>query len=800
MDATNNIATDLFYKIRSRFKGLKLGDDAGSITINPEQARFFDFDYNEGDKNIGHVSISLAEPNSMKVYFSNGITEGMDDPQKDNWYGFLKELRKFSKRRLLAFDTRDIAKDNLDQRDYAFLSQYSNPQADSDTIVKPVGENKMNESTLYGTKKQSFQKLEDTRLIIKHSKTLADDTEMKPGDRSRNIAALFVENSQGERFKYPFIHLAGARAMQRHVANGGAPYDAIGESIIKMSEEIAQLKSFTGYVVRNDLMNSDTNSVVERSKGQLDSLRERIAKIAKQPHYESYIESFQAPEAMEVPDDVMEQFKDQFTIRNFKEDLTSVFPVLYRLMKEDEIVGYDDIVEMTATESDEYHCKDCNDVMHKPTTDCKHDSHDENGSHWVDNNGNGIHDMDEASDPFAAFENWAMNLGEESPLTAGSDEEIKEAVASLNELVNQDFPVGVDGTNAIQSLKGVIEDNRLYNDIKMKAKEDPNADARPLVKACVEENAPEQLESLDFGDMADEPAVSADQAEPPMEGMMPEEFEGECEFEYTGDDGETQMGTLHYKAKIESDDGPARIIVDPKSLRGEADPMSDPNGGNAKVDDELATMQVVPGGDFHEEALQFAEEDAQEMYDNADHKQHEGTLKDSRMGDALIGAEEILGDFTDDNQKLTMPKEKVKAAIKAGKYEAADAMFAIDMVDTDFDDEGNYTNQDNPDFGEGNKFSGERDKAIKAGKKEFKVAGKSYDINEVAQFIVSMYDKSSGTFPKGPEGVATMVDKKFGEHAGQVARKMVERMAPAQEQGAEELEELERIKTLAGAY
>ena len=197
MDATNNIATDLFYKIRSRFKGLKLGDAAGSITINPEEARFFDFDYNEGDKNNGHVSISLAEANSMKVYFSNGITEGMDDPQKDNWYGFLKELRKFSKRRLLAFDTRDIAKDNLDQRDYAFLSQYSNPQADNDTIVKPVGENKMNESTLYGTKKQSFQKLEDTRLIIKHSKKLADDTEMKPGDRSRNIAALFVENQEG---------------------------------------------------------------------------------------------------------------------------------------------------------------------------------------------------------------------------------------------------------------------------------------------------------------------------------------------------------------------------------------------------------------------------------------------------------------------------------------------------------------------------------------------------------------------------------------------------------------------------
>ena len=52
MDATNNIATDLFYKIRSRFTGLKLGENTGQITINPEQARFFDFDYTENDKNI----------------------------------------------------------------------------------------------------------------------------------------------------------------------------------------------------------------------------------------------------------------------------------------------------------------------------------------------------------------------------------------------------------------------------------------------------------------------------------------------------------------------------------------------------------------------------------------------------------------------------------------------------------------------------------------------------------------------------------------------------------------------------
>ena len=37
----------------------------------------------------------------------------------------------------------------------------------------------------------------------------------------------------------------------------------------------------------------------------------------------------------------------KFTVRNFKEDIASVFPVLYRLMKENEI-GYNDIVDMTS--------------------------------------------------------------------------------------------------------------------------------------------------------------------------------------------------------------------------------------------------------------------------------------------------------------------------------------------------------------------------------------------------------------------------------------------------------------------
>jgi hypothetical protein len=663
MDARNNIAQDLFYKIRSRFSGLKLGAETGAITIMPEEARFFDFDYMEGEQPIGHVSISLAEPNSMKVYFSNGITEAMDDGQKDNWYGFLKELRTFAKRRLLSFDTRDIAKDNLDKRDFAFLSQNAQPkQTEPNTIQKPVGESIMSESNMYGTKTVSYQKLENTRLIVKHSQQLSDD--MAPGARSRNIAGLFVENADGERFKYPFIHLAGARAMQRHVANGGVPYDAIGESIIRMSEEIAQLKSFGNYVVRNDLMNSDTNNVVERSTEQLNRLREQVRALSKQGHYEAYKESFQAQQPLEVPQDVVEQFTDQFTVKNFKEDIASVFPVLYRLMKEGNTIGYDDIVAMT--QQDEVTNEDVEIDL-------------------------------EDNDPFAKFENWVMSLGEDSAIVSEDPEEQAAAIQNLQELVGDTFPAGVDGTNAIESLKGIIEDPSLYNQIKETAKQDANADVRQIVQDWLNTNAPETLEQIDFGDLeVEDPMAYADQA---------------------ADDDAVAYG--QQQEEVKKSDVPAYL----RKQQGE----------------EPLTMQDL------------------EKEKSSGKLSHRDTLAKNR-GETDEAKDEVEKD----------PETgKVKSWKHTGDWEKSN----------DKDPRGKVTHMSDV-----------------ARRKSEKM-----NVQELAEFITSFYDKDSGTFPKGPEGICTMVGKKFGEQAESVARKFVERMAPQQttEQNPE-LAELARIKELSG--
>ena len=631
MDATNNIATDLFYKIRSRFKGLKLGNELGAITINPEEARFFDFDYMEGETAVGHVSISLAEQNSIKVYFSTGITESMDPLQKNHWYGFLKELRLFAKRRLMSFDTRDIAKDNLDRRDFEFLTQHNQPNQQPNTVIQPVGESIMSESTLYGSKTMSYQKLMDTRLIIKHSQALSDD--MQPGARSRNISALFVENQDGERFKYPFIHLSGARAMQRHVANGGVPYDDLGKSIITMSEQIAQLKSFNNYVVRNDLMNFETNDVVERSQQQLNMMREQLAKLAKQSHYEVYKETFQPQAALEVPQEVVEDYTEKFTVKNFKEDIKSVFPVLYRLMKESEL-GYDDIVAMTTTE--------------QATTE--------------------DFDLEENDNEFDRFESWVMNLGENSPIQSQEPEEQATAIQALQELVAQAFPIGVDGSNAIESLKGIIEDPQLEKQIQTQATQDPEMDARGLVQQWLSLYAPEVLEQLDFGD-----------------------FNPNAMAEPEGEAPATDQGGEETAPEAPAEEVPAEEV-----------PQESADGPNKS--DIPAYLRKQKGGD-----------------------------------DWRVSTKDV------EDEKTKSPTSSAGLARR---------------------------------------------------KKELGMEGQHQGIQEIAEFIHSFYDRDSGTFPKGPEGVCTMVGKKFGEQAEQAARKMVERMAPQQQDP--QIAELARIRELAG--
>lgn len=94
---------------------------------------------------------------------------------------------------------------------------------------------------------------------------------------------------------------------------------------------------------------------------------------------------------------------------HFEGDCQPVFDDLVRFLSGDQIKEFvddfrrhhelpmgddmdDDMDEAQQLNASDYSCADCGDTMHKPTTDCGHDSHDETGSWWKDKDGNGVPD------------------------------------------------------------------------------------------------------------------------------------------------------------------------------------------------------------------------------------------------------------------------------------------------------------------------------------------------------------------------------------------------------------------------
>jgi hypothetical protein len=317
MKNLNLIAEELFNKVRGRFPSVTIGNQKGEVTNVPEEARFFDFDYMEGDNNLGKISVSLSDK-SVSVMYSQDIVEGQDSFTREKWFNFLKELRVFAKKRLLNFDTRNITKSNLNKRDYKFLSQQG-------------GDTQMSESKLYGTSRVSYQNIGNARLNIRHTESV--NQELATG-RTRKIGAIYIESADGERFKYPYKHLNGARAMAMHVSEGGKPYDDFGKHITGLSEELANLRKFKTYMNRSSVMAESLTGYMDIVKERIETVKHTVESLQKPAYYKEAFDTFEVPVLEEVPEDVKENWIDELTIRQFNEELSDVFPYIYKLVSE----------------------------------------------------------------------------------------------------------------------------------------------------------------------------------------------------------------------------------------------------------------------------------------------------------------------------------------------------------------------------------------------------------------------------------------------------------------------------------
>ena len=342
MNIIEIIAQDVFDKVRGRFSNLEMGNEEGAVTSNPREARFFDFDFTIEEQNLGRVSVSINERGSLKIFYSQGITEGVDSVSTSIWYDFLKEMRYFAKRRMLVFDTRDITKGNLNKNDFQYLAQNGSK------------EDNMNEAKMYGTPTRSYKTLNKknkARMVIRHSEAVDESV---PGARSRKIDAIFIENHLGERFKMPINSTTAAGAMLQHVHQGGIPYDDIGECILEMSRDMASLSAFGKHASRHDSMNTETNEILERSHAKLNELRHTLKSLAKPKFYEAWAETFeprQQDDGFELDQATMEDYKAKFTINKFEENLAQYFPLIHKIMQETGTIDLEAVVSEGATDA-----------------------------------------------------------------------------------------------------------------------------------------------------------------------------------------------------------------------------------------------------------------------------------------------------------------------------------------------------------------------------------------------------------------------------------------------------------------
>jgi hypothetical protein len=459
MKAIQIISQDLFDKVRSRFSNLEMGDGTGAVTIDPAEARFFDFDFVVEGNNLGRVSISLNDLGSLKVYYSQGITENQDDPAKQHWYNFLKEMRFFSMRRLLRFDTRDVAKTNLDKNDFQHLATTQGPKEEPE-MSSTMNESRWNQKS---SKKTSRAVKGATEVIVRHHKAV---DEMFAGARSqkKNIKAIFIQNRDGERFKYPFIHPAGAFAMAQHVDHGGVPHDDAGKAIMNMSEQIAQLQEFQRKI-HSATLHDDATGITERAVGRLQELKMRIEALGKCHHYESWMAEFNEQEVSgddlnELDSVTMEQYKQAFTQSSFQEELTGYFPLLHRIMSEANKVDLEDYVSEEDEEDEE------------------------------------VFDDVKESD-FSKFTEWAEAV-EQGKLTDDQIDDLKKALGELPQgAEGPELELGPNGQTAWQFFSQLgLDDSDLRDKLTASAEVSPDSDPFDAFKTWAQESYPELLVAL----------------------------------------------------------------------------------------------------------------------------------------------------------------------------------------------------------------------------------------------------------------------------------------------------------------
>jgi hypothetical protein len=284
----NKVSSEVFNQLAGAGNEIIAYDDSGKRVLDVEEARRF---YSVNNKIMVIVN---EDDKAIQVKFG----PSSDRSLVDKFVTALKNPENgIAKKYILGVD----------------VMPYSNKDIEPKVMAESL-------SAAMGSVKTSYQQTEGARLIIRHNNPVNEEVR---GSRSRHIKALFIENSQGERFKYPYKHLLAARTMTHHVAEGGNPFDELGSKIVSLSEERERLLKVASYIKTNGLQEQagDINAVV---KGRLDEIKAVLNRYSPDALRKDVYE--------EDTSDV-ENLKERLTKNVFDESIGDMLPKLGGYMK-----------------------------------------------------------------------------------------------------------------------------------------------------------------------------------------------------------------------------------------------------------------------------------------------------------------------------------------------------------------------------------------------------------------------------------------------------------------------------------
>ena len=224
-----------------------------------------------------------------------------------------------------------LARDFLMNLDFRVFGKTLKPRSETVNVAKTKEKDMavVQEASLgsaFGSTKTSYQPLDSVKIVVKHNKPVNEEIR---GSRSRNISKIFIQANE-ERIAFPSRNLAGARAMARHIYNGGVMHDTIGESIVKMCEDLKTLRGFVGYVNKQGLVNEDNQTFVTLAKEHINDIKSSFKKLSGVKTYATAVESISEYSNVEILEDDID-LESKFTETHFDDKIANAVDTLKHL-------------------------------------------------------------------------------------------------------------------------------------------------------------------------------------------------------------------------------------------------------------------------------------------------------------------------------------------------------------------------------------------------------------------------------------------------------------------------------------